>query len=134
MNDKLKISLRGNLKILSSNQEILFDEHNQIESSALEIITRCLSQVDYIKSLDKITAIGNFGKVDREITFVEYNPIYNSMLFRAIFYEFDFNGQVDKMELVCSTFNKVFASKNNLSISKDDQSRIQVDWTIFVTS
>ena len=135
MNDKLNIGLNGHIKVISSkDNSILFEEHNQIESTALEIITRCLSQVDFNKSVDKIKAYGNFTAIEREIFFVQYNPAENSMLFRATFFEFDFDGTIDKLELRCSALNKMFASKDNLSILKDSQSRVQVDWKISVTS
>ena len=135
MRELFNIGLNGHIKITSSkDNKILFDEHNQIESSALEIITRCLSQVDFSKSIDIIKAYGNFTAIEREVFFVEYNQSENSMLFRATFFEFDFDGTIDKIELRSSAINKIFASKESLSILKDGQSRLQVDWKIFVTS
>lgn len=132
--EEFKIGIQGHVKITSSNgNQILLDEHNEINSSALEIITRCLSQVDFPKALNKIKAIGNFGEIEREIFFVQYNPKNNTMLFRATFLEFDFDGTITKLELRSSALKKTFASKPNINIFKDGQSRAQIDWVIQVT-
>lgn len=133
MNDNFKIGLAGFINITSNNKNI-FSSYNEIKPAALEIITRCLSQTDLSKSLDKIKVSGDFGEFDREITFVEYNPLENSMKFRAFFYESDFDGTITKMELLCTALSKVFSSKDNISLTKDGQTRIQIDWKIFVTN
>ena len=133
MNDNFKIGLAGYINITSNNKNI-FSSYNEIKPTALEIITRCLSQTDLSKSLDKIKVSGDFGEFDREITFVEYNPLENSMKFRAFFYESDFDGTITKMELLCTALSKVFSSKDNISLTKDGQTRIQIDWKIFVTN
>ena len=135
MTEKFNLSINGHIKIISSkDNKILFEQHNQIESDALEIITRCMSQVDFNKSIDKIKAYGNFLSTEREVFFVNYTPSTNTMLFRATFMEFDFDGTIDKLELRSSALNKVFAMKEGLSILKDAQSRVQIDWSITVTS
>lgn len=135
MTEKFNLSINGHIKIISSkDNKILFEQHNQIESDALEIITRCMSQVDFNKSVDKIKAYGNFLSTEREVFFVNYTPSTNTMLFRATFMEFDFDGTIDKLELRSSALNKVFAMKEGLSILKDAQSRVQIDWSITVTS
>ena len=134
MKSNYKIGLKGKIKIISSNNEILLHDNNQIDNSALEIITRCLSQKDFSKSVDIIKLNGDFGSVEREITFVEYNVLENSMLFRAYFYETDFNGTANRAELNCSALQKSFSVKDNISITKDGQTRIQIDWKIFVTT
>lgn len=133
MNDNFKIGLAGFINITSNNKNI-FSSYNEIKPTALEIITRCLSQTDLSKSLDKIKVSGDFGEFDSEITFVEYNPLENSMKFRAFFYESDFDGTITKMELLCTALSKVFSSKDNISLTKDGQTRIQIDWKIFVTN
>lgn len=133
MNDNFKIGLAGFINITSNNKNI-FSSYNEIKPTALEIITRCLSQTDLSKSLDKIKVSGDFGEFDRDITFVEYNPLENSMKFRAFFYESDFDGTITKMELLCTALSKVFSSKDNISLTKDGQTRIQIDWKIFVTN
>ena len=133
MNDNFKIGLAGFINITSNNKNI-FSSYNEIKPTALEIITRCLSQTDLSKSLDKIKVSGDFGEFDREITFVEYNALENSMKFRAFFYESDFDGTITKMELLCTALSKVFSSKDNISLTKDGQTRIQIDWKIFVTN
>ena len=133
MNDNFKIGLAGFINITSNNKNI-FSSYNEIKPTALEIITRCLSQTDLSKSLDKIKVSGDFGEFDREITFVEYNPLENSMKFRAFFYESEFDGTITKMELLCTALSKVFSSKDNISLTKDGQTRIQIDWKIFVTN
>ena len=46
----------------------------------------------------------------------------------------DFDGTITKMELLCTALSKVFSSKDNISLTKDGQTRIQIDWKIFVTN
>ena len=133
--EEFKIGIQGHVKITSSNEnQILLDEHNEISSSALEIITRCLSQVDFPKAINVIKAFGPFGEIEREIFFVSYNSRSNSMIFRATFLEFDFDGVINKLELRSTSLDKTFATKKNISIIKDGQSRVQIDWSIQVTN
>ena len=133
--DQFKLGLQGHIKITSSkDNQILLDEHNEINPSSLEIITRCLTQVDFPKAIDKIKAFGNFGEIERDIFYASYSGKQNTMLFRATFLEFDFEGTITKLELKCSALNKIFASKQNINIFKDGQSRTQIDWIIQVTN
>lgn len=135
MADNFNLSINGHIKILSLDSgNILFEQHNKIGSDALEIITRCMTQVDFSKSVDKIKAYGDFQAIEGDISFVNYIPSTNTLLFRTIFMEFDFDGTIDRLELRSSALNKVFAMKEGLNILKDSKTRIQIDWGITVTN
>ena len=137
MKDKLKIGLSGHIVIrsISSNKsKILLNTHNEVESTALEIVTRCLSQVDFNKAIDKVKVYGNFPAKENDVFFVKYDQSDNSMLFRALFTEGDFSGNITKLELRCSALDKTFSNKSLVNITKDDQTRIQVDWKIIITN
>jgi hypothetical protein len=133
MTDNINIGLKGHIIITSSSGEILFEEHNEIESSAITIVARCLTQLDFSKAVDKIRASGNFTAYEREVTKVDYNAGENSVKFTAVFFEEDFDGIVTKLELRCGTLNLNFAKKEGLNLAKDNNSRIQVDWKIYVS-
>jgi hypothetical protein len=133
MKDNIKMGLKGRITITDQKNVALFDDNNQIEPSALEIITRCLTQRDFSKSINKIKAYGDFGESEANISHTEYLPGESAILLRAVFLETDFNGTVTDLELRCSALDLIFASKHDLNITKDGSARVQVDWKIFVT-
>lgn len=132
MKDNIKMGLKGRITITDQNNMALFDDNNQIKPSALEIITRCLTQKDFSKSINRIVAYGDFGESEANISYTEYLPDESAILFRAIFLETDFNGTINNLELRCSALDLTFANKSNLDIVKDGSARVQVDWKIFV--
>ena len=133
MKDNLKISLKGQIKITSNKQGVLYNSRNTIGEDALEIITRCLTQLDFIKSVNIVKASGDFGDFDASTTDVFYNASPNSIMFRAIFYENDFAGTIEDLKLMSTALpGKVMAFKTGLSIEKDNSERVQVDWRIYI--
>lgn len=135
MTDNLKIQLKGKLEvsILSKNdkEEIILNDDNQIESGAIEILTRCLSQLNFSKSLDVMEAIGDFGAVEKFISIANF-PAENQIQLTCIFEETDFNGTVTDLKMKSSSLGLVFSSKTGLSITKDDDMRLRVRWTITI--
>lgn len=135
--DNLTLGIEGNVKvtkIVRKKRQTVLDEHNTLGADAAEIIVRSLSQVDFAKGVDGIKVSGAFGSFTSTVTSIVYNSGENSMTFRAIFFEFDFDGTVNDMELISQTLsNKIMASKTSLNISKDASARLQVDWKLTVT-
>lgn len=134
MNNNIKIGLRGQIEISSvrrGHEEIIFKDNNQIEPDAIKIITRCLTQIDFSKSLDAMEASGDFPPTERSITSVQY-PADNIIELTCIFEEPDFNGTVTDLKMKSSALGLIFSSKTGLSINKDDEMRLRVKWTITI--
>lgn len=135
MNDNIKFRLQGKLEIASLNKngeiDILYENHNLIETDAIKIITRCLTQVDFNKSIDMMEAIGNFPTTSKVISSVTY-PSDNQIQFTCIFEENDFQGTVTDLKMKSSALELVFSSKAGLNITKDDEMRLRVKWQITI--
>lgn len=136
MADNLKLKIEGNIKVTKTTKNIpnvIFDDHNALGPDAAQIVVRCLSQLDFEKSISGIRARGTFGEFIGETSAVIYNATENSMVFRIVFYEFDFDGTVEEMELLSGPLgNAVMATKDAISITKDSNSRLQIDWKIII--
>lgn len=136
--DKITLGIKGHvtMKTIDSSEEdnIIFENSNNITTDALEIVTRCLTQQDFNKSVDRIKIIGDFGEQESTVNFVQYNPD-NSIMFRAVFPESTFSGMVTGLELICSALDKKLAVKEDLAIFKENSNLLlQVDWKIIITS
>lgn len=119
----------------SKDEEVLLKESNNITTDSLEIITRCLTQQDFSKAVDRIKLIGDFGQMESTVSFVQYDPSTNSITFRSVFPESTFTGMITGLELICSALNKKLAVKENLSIYKENANLLlQVDWKIIITN
>lgn len=130
-----KLNIQGLIKVTSNTLGVIYRKHNTITPDALEIITNCLYQRDFTKQIDTIEIKGDFGVRDRTITTGRYNPIDNTITFKAVFYEGDFEGTIEEMALVAGTYyRKKFAEKEEINIYKDRESRVQIEWTIQITN
>lgn len=134
MKDTLRIGLEGHVRVTSNKYGVVYDNSNTIGINALEILTRCMGQVDLEKSVDKIKVSGPFGEFTGDIIANNYISAENAMEFSAIFYENNFDGTVTELELQCSALgNKIMATRTGVSILKDAATRLRVDWKITVT-
>lgn len=133
MKENIKLGIRGHIKATSNKDGLVFNDHNEISSGALETILKCMSQLNGEAKVDTIKALGTFGNKERDITFVQYNSNDNTMLFRTIFYEFDFDGTITSLELNSESLGTQLANRTSLSIFKDDSARLQIDWKIQIT-
>lgn len=132
MHNKINLNIKGHILVTSNKNGVMYNEHNTIAPDALAILINCLNQRDYTKQIDSINVTGpGIGTVSRSIISSQYDPATNSITFRTVFYEFDFNGVIEELELKSNSFgSRVFATKDGLSIMKDSESRIQIDWKI----
>lgn len=129
--DKIKIGIKGHISIIDGDNNLLLDQHNAIGPQAVQVITQCLTQLNFAKSVNGIRATGSFGTVTQNIFRTVYDPIANNITFRAVFYEEDFQGVITDLELISTALSgAILAEKKGLTISKDSSSRIQIDWTI----
>lgn len=91
------------------------------------------TSIDEIKaSVDTIKARGGFGTFDGTITEKIYRPEDNSITFSTLYEEGDFNGEIKSLELR-HTGGYIMAYKAGLSVVKDSQSRVKINWKITVT-
>lgn len=132
---QIKLNIQGLIKITSNTMGVVYRKHNTITPDALEIITNCLYQRDFTKQIDTIAVMGDFGVRERTITSGRYNPTDNTITFKAVFYEGDFEGTIEEMTLIADTYyRKKFAEKEEINIHKDGESRVQIEWTIQITN
>lgn len=126
----IKLKARGYITLRKGGR-VVYRNHNQIGPDMLKIVTMCLSQLQGNRQVDTIKAIGDFGSIDRPITGINYESETNTIIFSTVFYEFDFNGTLESLELLSlSLGNALLAKKDDLDIFKDGNSRLQIDWAI----
>lgn len=129
--EEVKLKIKGIITISSDKTGIIYKEHNTITEDALEVVMNCLYQGNFTKQIDTIKVMGPFGQFSKGISSGIYNPLDKSISFKAVFLENDFTGTITDMELIAESFyQKAFAKKDGMSIYKDDESRIQIEWKI----
>ena len=129
--NKLNLSIKGFITAFSNKDGKVLEEHNAINNSdAVEILTRSLTNVDFNKQIDIINASGAFGSVDKSINTAVYDPTLEQIEFSTTFEEADFDGTITELKLKSSGLNMYLANKSSISIIKDSQSRLQVNWVI----
>lgn len=132
MKDQFNLSLKGEITITSNRFGTIYRNNNAIGENALEIITRCLSTINSDNSVSIIKATGDFGESEAIINAVFYEPSPNMIKFRAVFYEQDFSGTINTLELISEGLGLRLAFKEGLSILKNNSERVQVDWRIYI--
>lgn len=132
MDTNVKLKIQGQITITSIQNKIETDVikiNNQIETSAIEIITKCLTGIDYHKSLDRVIATGPGILATAPITAVTY-PSENEIILTYIFEEESFQGEITKLALGSTVLNKDFSTKEGLNINKDSNMRLKINWKI----
>jgi hypothetical protein len=115
-------------RVKKSVYEPLWDNHNDITSNALRIVSRALAGNVNFK-VDNIAAYRSNQFVSGAPISGYQFPTSDTVVFTAIFDESSFNGTVDELRLV-SGFGGTFSIIDNLSIIKDNTSRIAIEWSI----
>lgn len=134
MKEITRTNIKGNIKITKlDNNELLLEIPNQITPGAKSILAQCLTQIGGIKALDTIKVVTALGEtVEASISAYDYNISTNTISLKAIFGASSFNGTVNTLFLHSNSLNKGFAYKTGVSINKDNQSSLQVDWEITI--
>lgn len=128
---KLEIGIKGLVQIFDNKSGLVFIDHNQIEAGAEEIVAACLTQLNGIKQIDTMVVTGDFGTVTKQVSASEINT--NAVTLKTVVLEDDFNGTITSLELRSnSAGNLLMATKDDLSIVKDGESRVQINWTITI--
>jgi len=133
MKQELNINATGLVFIkLIKNQSVIFEfkEENLILQNAKKILTRAIGGSDY--HIDKIIAYFE----GTPLAFVtpltsEFPGGDDKVRLKGVFDEDSFNGTIDKLELV-SINGGVFSQLTDLIITKDDTSKLQIDWLITI--
>lgn len=127
--DKMQLGIKGEITILRGGKPV-FKENNTITANALEIILEALSSKTSNRSIDTISLSGLFGTVDKFITETTIDLFNKSITFKARVLESDFNGTVTSMALNMSGIDKDLATKADISVTKDGDTEIEVQWKI----
>lgn len=85
-----------------------------------------------MNSVDIIKAKGPFGNFSKPIVDKIHYPNENKLVFTTIFEEEDFNGEIRSLDLA-HTQGYIMAFESGLSIVKDSESRVKINWEINIT-
>lgn len=135
MKDNVKLkSIKGNIQIFRNGEKIL-DQDNNINPEYLAVLVNCLPGVPNNNHVDTIRFIGDFGDVDKIINNTEVinNETENSCTFIALAIESDFEGFLTDLKLMMGGVGLTLADKNDLEITKDNETQIEVRWKIKLT-
>lgn len=129
MTDVKDLTIKGEIEIIEKTKTIFKENNEIIVSNALEILLNSLNTQQNI-GIDKLRIYGLNGTKDINILEANYISFENAIQFKAMVNESDYNGYINKMELVSTYNDKVFARKQSLNIFKDDAHKLQVLWKI----
>jgi hypothetical protein len=131
MKQGINIDIKGHLKITEEQSgNILYDDHNALSPNYRNIIRRCIAgELD--KSINQLQAWyqGNLISTTTLIS-KSYSVITNNeVTFFFKFLDTDFNSNFDKVVLG-SNVGGDFSEVLDLSLSKDNNTTLQIQWTL----
>lgn len=133
MKETVDILIEGHLTITAIKdgvEEVLYDDHNALLPNYKNVVRRALAGqpgyfIDRMKVLKASTELANVP-----VTNYEFIPLTdNEVKFSAVFNQGSFNDTLDEAVLY-SDLGGDFSQVLGLSILKDDQTNLQIDWTL----
>lgn len=131
MKQGINIDIKGHLLIKNlTNGDILFDNPNALLPNYRNIIRRCISgqsdnQIDQVEVWYQGNLLTTVNVYDRQYSTLTNNEV----TFFAKFLDTDFNSDFDKVVLR-SNVGGEFSEVINLSLSKDDNTTLLIQWTL----
>ena len=133
MEEAVDIKVSGHVKIWEmETDKVLYDDHNALTANAPNIIRRALGSGN---NIDEITALkASVVLATVPVTSIIYSaPAINEVTFRAVFNQVSFNDTLDELQLGESTHG-LFSAVTGLSIFKDNNTQIGVEWKLKITT
>ena len=136
MNTRINLNLQGHLQVKIKKQgedwTTAYDEHNAIDPNHLNIIRKALAGQAGAK-ISNIRALASTTTLAIASVTVFTTPVSpsNVVEFTAEFDEPSFNGTLDELKLEAFT-EGVFSYVDNLSIYKDNASKLAITWKLTV--
>ena len=128
--DILSPKLKGHLLIKTGDQ-ILFEDHNEIVLNAKSVLTGCLTNLTGSNQIDTISAIGDFGEVEFNVTEVQYTKGSTSIKFITEIGDGTVNGNIQFMSLKSTNLGQ-FSNKQLTNVYKDNNIMLTIEWTIII--
>lgn len=131
MKQGINIDIKGHLLIKNlTNGDILFDNPNALLPNYRNIIRRCISgqsdnQIDQVEVWYQGNLLTTVNVYDRQYSTLTNNEV----TFFAKFLDTDFNSDFDKVVLR-SNVGGEFSEVINLSLSKDNNTTLLIQWTL----
>lgn len=131
MKQGINIDIKGHLLIKNlTNGDILFDNPNALLPNYRNIIRRCISgqsdnKIDQVEVWYQGNLLTTVNVYDRQYSTLTNNEV----TFFAKFLDTDFNSDFDKVVLR-SNVGGEFSEVINLSLSKDDNTTLLIQWTL----
>lgn len=129
--DSKDLKIKGVIEIIENGKTIFKDNNEILVNNALEIILSSLGTQQNV-GIDRLRVTGITGVIEKPILDSTLIMSENSITFTTTLAESDYNGYINKLELVNSTSGKVFSQKQNLNVFKDNSNKLRVDWTITI--
>lgn len=133
MKDKMNFQVKGHLtitEIKDGEYTVIFDDSNALVPNYKNVIRRALggevgSIVNEVKALKASSVLAT-----APVTIVDYIALTdNEVKFTAVFNPASFNDTIDEVILSSSNAGD-FSQVLGLSITKDNLTNLQVDWTL----
>lgn len=134
MKQKINIEVKGHLKITSIKKgekpQVLYNDHNALIPNYKNIIRHAIAG-DISYAIDRVRVLGSSVPLATTvISSVSYIPLTdNEVKFIAVFDEASFDGTFDEVFLF-SDAGGDFSQVTGLSITKDNQTQLQIEWTL----
>lgn len=130
--ETLNIKVSGHLRLYNVDTgEVYYDDHNALTSNAPNIIRRALGASN--SQLDRITALKTAVPLSTQpISSVVYTSI-DEVTLKAIFPAAAFDDTLDELQLG-NAVNGLFSKVTGLSVYKDFNTQIGVDWKLKIVT
>lgn len=133
MLEQLKLHVSGHVAVRlvdkDKNKQIVYNDHNDIQTNAYTILARCLAgvnnHIDYIEARQSGSLLTASPIPGLGITF----PAANIVRFATEFDYAEAVGVIDEFRLV-SSVGGIFSKIDGLTITKPNTVKMQVIWTL----
>ena len=134
MEETVNIKVSGHVKIWDiETEKVLYDDHNALTPNAPNIIRRALGTGDFINEMHAYKAAVLLATTPVQTVIYSLTPVINEVTLRAIFTPASFNDTLDELQLG-HNLNGLFSTITALSIFKDNNTQIGVEWKLKITT
>lgn len=135
LNENLNKLLKGTVKfrlVGKDGTEKVWEQPNAIQFEAKTIICNALSDQPLQGTITGIVAYKASSLLNTATVIAYTFPTSSSVAFGAVFDEASFDDTLDELRLYCDGMVMYFSIITGLSITKDNLSRLYVEWKITI--
>lgn len=128
MQEELNLKISGHLFIQDDKGDVLYDDHNALTLNANNVVRRALASEP---AINRMVAYYQGNEVGRTTVAGVLYPAADQVTFQASFSKELFNSNIDRISLNSNTSGE-FSEVTGLTLVKDGDTKMSIDWTITI--